>query len=213
MAAVALAPCQTIIWDGGFEDAEYRLRFVDSTGRPVPGVTLQVLTQAGGVCHLYPVNEFLPDSTPTSDVDGRMVFHHRAHYLEFGGGDRLSLIGVRLTAAGAPQYVLVFDRGGREVARRGYNELRPRPDGEYWTEVRHWHHGGWPAREILARRDEQEDARRFRLFDGDRNGILDREELVAARYFEWALQYRLDPDRAPRDVAFPIIEHAVVLPD
>lgn len=213
LAVVAFAPCQTIIWDGGFQDAEYRLRFVDSRGRPVPGVTLTVLTQASGVCHLYPVNEFLPDSTPTSDADGLMVFHHRAHYLEFGGGDRMSLIGVRLTATGAPQYVLVFNRGGRELARRGYNEVRPQPDTEYETVIRRWHHGEWPVREVLAHRDEQEDARRLRLFDGDRNGVLDREELVAARYFEWALTYSHDPERARQDVKFPIIEHTVVLPD
>lgn len=211
LAVVALAPVQTILWDGGFEDAEYRLRFVDGAGRPVPGVTLRVLTQAGGVCHLYPVNEFVPDNTPTSDADGRMVFHHRAHYLEFGGGDRLSLIGVRLTATGAPQYELVFALGGRDVHRVRYDDLRPWKREDHWTASRRWQHSAWAAQEYLAHRDEEAATRRLRLFDGDCNGVLDREERTAARYFEWATGEGLEPRQEQCEVTFLVVERTVTI--
>jgi hypothetical protein len=55
VAAVLLVPFQGIIWDGGFQSTEYRLKFVDEAGPPVAGVTLQVETQVGGICHVYPV--------------------------------------------------------------------------------------------------------------------------------------------------------------
>src|SRR6476660_5377232 len=71
-AAVVLVPFQRSIWDGGVTSAEYRLTFVDETGGPVPGVTLKIETEAGGVCYLYPVDEFVPDQAVTSGADGRM---------------------------------------------------------------------------------------------------------------------------------------------
>lgn len=211
VAVGALVPGQTVAWDGRFEDAEYRLRFVDPAGCPVPGVTLRVLTKAGGVCHLYPVNEFLPDSTPTSDADGRMVFHHRARFLEFGGRGHMTLLGVNLTAAGAPQYELVFALRGRDVHRVRYDDLRPRRREDHWTVIRAWRQSDWPARENLARRDEEWAARRLRLFDGDRNGELDREERTAAGYFEDVMTEGLDPRPEPREVTFLVVERTVTI--
>ena len=136
-AVVALAPIQSIRWSGSFENAEYRLVFADPDGRPVPGVTLRVETAAGGVCHFYPVNEFLPDATPTSDAEGRMTFHHVYEGYEFGGRDDRSLVGICLTTDTVPQYVCVFLHGGREVGRMTYSAIRM--DGKRLQEVtREW---------------------------------------------------------------------------
>ena len=103
VAIVLLAPIQEIVWDGGFPSTEYRLTFVDEAGRPVPGVTLRMETHADGVSYLYPVDEFLPDQAPTSDADGRMVFHHTGQGIEFGGHDRSNLLGVEFEKTLAPQ--------------------------------------------------------------------------------------------------------------
>jgi hypothetical protein len=94
-AAVAFVPFQGIIWDGGFKSAEYRLRFVDAAGRPITGVTLRVLTKAGGACPFYPVDEFHPDRPPMSAADGMLVCHHSGNGLEFGGREHYNLVGMR----------------------------------------------------------------------------------------------------------------------
>lgn len=210
MAVVALVPFMGIIWDGGFESAEYRLRFVDESGRPVPGVALRVLTRAGGVCHLYPVNEFLPDSTPTSDADGRMAFHHVGR-LEFGGHEYHNLVGMRFGDTRAPQYVLVFAVGGREVYRTWYDDLRPRGRVELPSVTVKWHSSDWPTKEYIGHPDEGTLALKLRLYDGDGNGVLDREERTAAGYFERAAVDALELDRGSLDVTFRIVERTVVI--
>jgi hypothetical protein len=213
-AVVGLVPFEGIVWDGGFRDAEFRLRFVDPTDRPVPGVTLRVLTAAGGVCHLYPVNEFLPDGAPASDADGRMVFHHASRGLEFAGHESRNLVGMQFGETRSPQYLLVFDHGGREVYRVWYADLQPGARQDHWTVTRGWRPSDWPAREHLAHPDEGSHARRLRLFDGDRNGVLDREERTAAGYCdrEWARAAELGEDpRASRDVDFLVVERTITI--
>ncbi len=207
-AAIALAPIRTKLWDGGFEPAEYRPTFTDSAGRPVPGVMLRVLTRAGGPSYLYPVDEFLPDQARTSDADGRMTFHHVGSGLEFGGADHGSLLGIWYTRDGSPQYVCVFSHGGREVARIPYDDLRPRdPESDRLPTVhRAWRHTDWPLREYVAHRDDWQ-AHRLRLFDGDGNGDLDREERVAAGYFDELIE----PPSADR-IGFAVVERTVVVP-
>src|SRR5688572_2325165 len=103
-AAIVLVPWQCLIWDGGFPDVECRLRFVDGDGKPVPAVILTVFTKAGGVCHFYPVNEFLPDRPVTSDKDGVMVFHHAGRGVGFGGREYRNLFGMRFGETDSPHY-------------------------------------------------------------------------------------------------------------
>jgi hypothetical protein len=90
---ITLAPIQGLSWDASFEDAEYQFTFIDEMGRPVPDVTLRMESPSGGVCYFCPVNEFLPDQAPTSDLDGRMAFHHIYEIVEYGGSDYCNLLG------------------------------------------------------------------------------------------------------------------------
>lgn len=211
LAAVAFVPYQRAIWDGGFSSEEFRLRFMDTTGRPVQGVTLQVLTKAGGVCHLYPINEFLPDSSPVSDSDGRMVFHHASvHPCEFSGKVRENMLGMWFGTTDSPQYVCVFRLGEREVHRMTYRELRRPSKGSTPQEVKIlWKHSEWPVKEYQAHHNDWNN-RVKQLFDGNGDGKLDREEAVAAGYFYWI------PDAAifekEKQIDFEVIEQTITLP-
>lgn len=209
-AAVALVPFQGIIWDGGFASAEYRLTFVDGSGKPVPGVVLRVLTRAGGECPLYPIDEFLPDRAPTSDADGRMVFHHAGEGLEFGGREGSNLLGMRFGETDAPQYVCAFSVAGREVHRVRYDDLRPRGERDRLARVtRPWQNSEWPSREYAAHHGEWP-ALRLRLFDGNGDGELDREERTAAGYFSRVME-RSDFDRRGRDIEFLVVERTITV--
>jgi hypothetical protein len=210
VAIVLLAPIQTIIWDGGFSSAEYRLTFVDEAGRPVPGVVLRVETQAGGVSHLYPVDEFLPDQAPTSDADGRMVFHHAGTAIEFSGHERGNLVGMEFGNTGAPRYVLVFSVGNREVHRLRHDDLRPRDDWDRRARVkRAWQYPDWPSREYAAHHEEW-DNYRDRLFDGDGDGKLGHEERVARGYFE-RVMYRAEDEPGPKEIEFFVVERTITV--
>ena len=206
IAVVLLIPFQGIIWDGGFPSVEYRLRFVDSAGRPVPGVTLQVVTQAGGVCPFYPVNEFLPDHAITSDADGQLVFHHVSHVLEYGGHESSNLLGMRFGETTGPQYWCVFRAADWEVARLRLDDLRPR--GDEWDHLavihRPWPCPEWKIENYLTDSDDWT-AQRIRLFDGDRNGQLDREERTAAGYFIRSTECQ------ERQIEFAVVERTITL--
>ena len=140
---------------GASRAAEYRLTFIDGTGRPVPGVALRVLTRAGGECHLYPIDEFLPDHAPTSDTEGRMVFHHAGEGLEFGGREHSNLLGMRFGETDAPQYLCAFSVAGREVHRVRFDDLRPRSErGRLPSVTRSWQNSEWPSREYAAHHEE-----------------------------------------------------------
>jgi hypothetical protein len=208
-AAVLRAPGQVILWDGGFTRAEYRLTFTDEAGRPVPGVLLRVQTRGGSACPLYPIDEFFPGQAPASDAQGRMVFHHVGAGLEFGGRESSNLLGMRFGDTGAPRYDLVFSVGGREVYRLPYDDLRPRGEEVLPTVTREWHHPEWPLHEYVAHQDDWS-AHRHRLFDGNRDGKLDREEGTAAGYFERLIDPP-EPGHRKRAVQFVVVERAITL--
>jgi hypothetical protein len=209
-ATIVLVPFQEKIWDGGFPSTEYRLTFIDAVGRPVSGVTLPTETRAGGVCYLYPVDEFVTDEAPASDADGRMVFHHVGDHLEFGGREHSNLLGMRFGVEGAPQYVCVFRVAGREIHRLPYDELYPRGDRDSLpTVTRTWQSPDWPKREYVAHRAEWSDYRR-RLHGANGDGKLDREESVAARHFDRVI-IDAEAEGEKRDIRFFVIERTITI--
>jgi hypothetical protein len=211
VALVLLAPIQKSIGSGGFPSTEYRLAFVDESGRPVPGVALRVETQAGGVSYLYPVDEFLPDRAPTTDADGRMVFHHAGMATEFSSHERGNLLGMWFGGSGPPQYVFVFSVRGREVHRVRHDDLRPRGNREGLARVKQaWQHSNWPSRVYAAHHQEWEDYR-DRLFDGNGDGQLDDEERVARRYFERVLDRVEVLEREVEDLEFLVVERTITI--
>ena len=206
---VLLVPVQTILWDGGFPSMEFRLRFVDAAGHPVPGVSLEVLTQAGGRCHYYPVDDFVPDRSVVSDADGRMTFRHFGHGLEYGGRDTSSVLGIPFRTDTAPQYDCVFLLDGQEIHRVRFNKLIPwnGPKGPHIE--RKWSpRNDGLLQEFAKEPNEDWDRFRLRMFDGNRDGVLDSEERVASGY---AFRY-LDSFEKERTVSLEIIEHTIVLP-
>lgn len=209
-AAIFLVPFQGVIWDGGFPSTEYRLTLIDEAGRPVPGVTLQVETQAGGICYVYPVDEFVPDETITSDADGRMVFHHVSDAIEFSGHESADLLGMSFGDTGAPTYVCVFRLGGREVHRLKFGDLQPHGDWDQWRSVtRTWQHPDWPFREYADHRPDWSNHRR-RLFDVNGDRELDREERVAAGHFDRVV-YDAEFEGRTRDVRFFVVERRITI--
>jgi hypothetical protein len=204
---IALVPWQGIIWDGGFDDVECRLKFVDANGNPVPGVTLTVFTRAGVVCHYYPVDEFFPDRPVVSDAEGQMVFHHSSNHLEFAGHESSNLIGMRFGETSAPHYDCVFTLGGREVFRTPFNFHRREWD-EFWRPAvqRSWQ-PPWDTAKHDSPPEKEYEARLMTLFDG-KTGDLDREERTAASNFRE--RFWREPDR--REITFLVVERTIAIP-
>lgn len=197
---------QGIIWDGKFPDVECRLKFVDGNNKPLPGVTLTVLTKAGGACHFYPVDEFVPDRVVVSDAEGRMVFHHSSKFLEFSGREYSNLIGMRFGETSAPHYDCVFALDGREVFRTPFNFHRREWDEfRQPTMTRTWQLP-WDGNKYYPQPGEERDAWRMRLFDTNHDGKFDREELTAAGYFEWKRF-----EEKPTETTFKVVERTIVV--
>lgn len=114
--------CTTHNWDGGFEQAEYRLTFSDRAGRPLEGVELLVTDSAGNPFPAYPISDWQPGNPMRSDVNGQLVCRHVRYGLEFGGRAYrlLWLIPVGETA---PVFKCRFLLQGEEVASCDYRDL------------------------------------------------------------------------------------------
>jgi hypothetical protein len=215
-----------IRWDGGFRSVECRLRFVDNLGNPVKGVTLTVRTRAGGVCHFYPVDEFVADQPVTSDADGWMVFHHTENGIEFSGTAYTNVLGMSLGGDDAPHYDCFFTLGDREVFRTPYDF-----HGDKWKKfqrgvfVKEW---GLPGVDIEKYKwEEKQDYQGwgFRMFDSNKDGTIDREEAVAARHAISRLEderSRVEAAKAgkvpelgqrTREVSFLVIERTIAVPN
>jgi len=212
---IALVPFQGIIWDGGFPSIECRLKFVDSSGTPVPGVTLTVRTRAGGTCHFYPVDEFVPDHPVSSDAEGRMVFHHSGSSVEFSGHEYHNLIGFRFGETSAPHYDCVFTLHGREVFRCPFNFYQHEWDEFEQPSVTRVWHAPWDVNKYGWHPDEDYHAWRMRLFDTNNDGTLDREERTAAGFFERTCGY-FEPtcsrEMKATEIKFRVVERTITVP-
>jgi hypothetical protein len=168
-----------------------------------------VQTRGGSTCPLYPIDEFVPGQAPTSDAEGRMVFHHVGAALEFGGRESRNLLGMQFGETKAPQYDLVFSVVDKEVHRLPYDALRPQGEAVLLRITWEWQHPDWPLREYVAHQDEWS-AHRHRLFDGNRDGKLDREERIAAGYVERFIDPS-ESSRRKRKVEFVVVERSITL--
>jgi hypothetical protein len=207
---ILVVPWNGIIWDGGFSSVECRLKFVDSTNKPVAGVTLTVLTNAGGECHFYPVDEFVPDRPVVSDAEGQMVFHHTAIYLEFSGHEYFNLIGMRFGETSSPHYDCVFVLDCREVLRTPFNFHRREWEAYRQLDVKRTWRRPWNP-ELLHR--ELDEGWRMSLFDCNHDGKLDREERVAANYFEWKWGHLVEDAEKPTEQTYSVVERTIVIPN
>lgn len=210
------------LWDGGYLQAEYQITFRYPDGRPVEGVQLRVEDQRGHTFYHYPVTDFLPDRSPTSDTAGRMVFHHASDGLEFGGKCWLFYGLIPVEEQPSPVYVCRFLQRGGEVYRVRYGEINSWRSGT-WDEVekvkRRWKRSQWPASQLLSTQDESYDAyhaRILKIFDLDGNGKLNPEEGAAygagTRWRnEEAAIARLKGEDPEEEIEFPVVRRTVTI--
>jgi hypothetical protein len=62
--------------EGAYPNTEFELTFEDQAGKPVRGVQLLIDDQGGRPLYHYPITDYEPGNTPTSNEIGVMVFHH-----------------------------------------------------------------------------------------------------------------------------------------
>jgi len=109
--------------EGGFPNAEFELTFLDSNGKPIPGVELRVESRLGEVDYIYPVTDFEQGHAPRSNEKGVMVFHHVGHGLEFGADEWDLFFLIPMGNRLPPLFVCRFLLEGREVYRINFHEL------------------------------------------------------------------------------------------
>ena len=73
------------VWDGAFPQTEFEITFIDEANNPIHDVRLVVLDSEGNDSPFYPVTDYHPGHSISSDSHGKMVFHHVTSGVEFGG--------------------------------------------------------------------------------------------------------------------------------
>jgi hypothetical protein len=209
---LAHASYQTTRWGGsyGYNQLEYELTFKDATGRPVEGIELKVEDQRGKDFYCYPVTDYLPGRTPTSDKDGVMRFHHVGTAVEWDNYGWSLWWFIPIQSTRSPVYICRFLRGGKEVHRVAYGKL---PDWDWpggWEEVpkvkRRWDWSTMIPKEIRYSADdtlESEYSRLRRFFHVDGDEKPNREAAVACNN---AMKLLLKLDVAGFNKQEPIVE-------
>ena len=201
-----------VIWDGGFGDVEYRIKFVGVDGSPIPNVQLRVENDQGTNYFHYPVTDYVDGRVPTSGDDGVLTFHHISNRPEFGGR-YWKLFGVCLGTCKSPAFTCRFLLDDKEIHRSKFNDMNARANGRRVT--RTWNHLEWlPARregESIRDAFSRESDRR----DKDRNGNLDMGESAALLAIAWNVESALSIERgsipATDDLEFRTYEETVVV--
>lgn len=172
----------TRVWScGRLPDARFAIRFVDAADRPLEGVRLRVCHASGGPIYGYPVTDFTPNHTPTSDRTGLLVFHHFGNRgIEFCGSTRSLFWCIPIDDDGAPEYLLKFLKHDHVIHETSLRDLRkdlnesnaiavdfPLEAWRDWNTAPTADVGEWYYHSL--RND----------FDVDKDGRFDRSELVA----------------------------------
>jgi hypothetical protein len=208
-----------IIWDGGFPTNEFELTFQNEDGKPVRGVELRVEDRKGRVYYHYPVTDFLPGESPTSDENGKVIFHHLGYLLEFDGYDWY-LFGAIPIKEGPPIYVCRFLYQGHEVYRVQYDELSrlARNWEQLPTNKRQWNPPKWPLSEMAKKpgeTSEQAHERYRALFYEDNEGGLDREGAAAYHAAMWESHDQIRAEKnsedRPKEIEFPVVKKTITI--
>jgi len=126
VAFLGLAGRSTEIWDGGYPYVACEITFRDPEGNPIEGVTLSVERPLGIVRHHMPIDDFYPRRTPTSDENGTLRFHCRAH--SFGGTRHRYFFVIETGDVGPPENICRFEYRKKTVHTIPFNDLA----FEYW---------------------------------------------------------------------------------
>jgi hypothetical protein len=217
-----ITPMRVTVWDGSYPCAEYRITFIDTSGKPIEGVQLRVENPEGLNFFLFPISDYLPGQVPVSDRNGRMVFHHCPDKVIFSGRIYYLWGDIVLDSVRGPRFTCRFLRNGKEVHRMDYSELAFW-EGR-WDTIPHvkyrWKRSGWPIYEILREQNSAEfdyGTRLARFFDLNGDGELGPDEgpaYRAAREFEneeAALARFHGKDPPEEEVELGLIEKTVVI--
>jgi hypothetical protein len=109
-------------WDGGFPQAEFRVRFIDARGAPCKGISLMVKDAAGRPAYCYPVTDYHQECVPMSGDDGILVFHHVNLSPEFSGKVRYLFFALPIGQRSPPTYYCQFARSGEIVYEVPFND-------------------------------------------------------------------------------------------
>lgn len=121
VALVSLARKE--VWDGGFQQIEYRVTFLDENSQPLKDVQLRVLDDQGNTTFGYPVTDFTDECIPASDENGTMIFHHVSLGMEFGGHCHYLFWMIPIGTCFPPKYTLHFLLSARPIASFAYTDL------------------------------------------------------------------------------------------
>jgi hypothetical protein len=212
---------QCITWDGGYGRGEIELTFVDSEGRPVPGVRLRVEDGEGHEFFLYPVSDYLPDHIPTSDADGRMVLHHA--FGEGFSGHTCQVLFHYVVVKRGPKYICRFLRDDKEVARAPFGELDQW--GQRWADVpkvkRRWKWPAWPLSELYKGQETDYgdfQTRVWKYYDFDGTGRLSPDAVPAFGTASDVAQELVNArvagnEPAEWEIEFALVRRTIVVPD
>jgi hypothetical protein len=203
-------------WDGSFAQAEYQLIFTDADGRPLQGIELRVEDSAGNDHRHFPVTDYVARNIPTSDEDGKLVFHHTCYGgLEFGGRCSHLLWFISVGDCESPRYVCRFMRDGREIYRCWFNDLNLTARSSEsivkanwdWTENTPW---------TLDRKiDGEEWNARRSACDRDRDGKLNIEERAewqaSAESAEVIESIQCGSKEASEELEFSVVRSTIVI--
>jgi hypothetical protein len=174
-----MIPRSNIIWDGGYSPDEIRLTIQDEEGNPVQGVELHVEHDSGSRFYFYPVTDYLPGQIPTSDINGRMVFHQASHDFVYISGRVVVLFGFMTFGSWeGPHYPCRFFYHGREVHREFFHEITSEKHTT-GSIKRNWRTPNWPydvGRSLLAEGKDMEDPKNWTEFGFRFDGKCNREE-------------------------------------
>ena len=127
IGALAIIGCvfsQIEVWEGGFVQAEYQIRCVDHSGKPVQGVELHVVNAKGLPSFNYPIIEYQRRNTPKSDTNGIIIVHHIATPMEYSGRCQLLFGFIRLGKnCDGPQFHFRFEGPAEQDTWIPYREL------------------------------------------------------------------------------------------
>lgn len=175
-AAVLVVGTPVAVWDGGFGQIEYQIKFAGADGSPIPGVQLRVENEEGTNFLYYPVTDYGEGRVPTSGGDGVLTFHHVSDGLEFGGRC-WELFGVCFGTCKGPPFVCRFLLAGKEIHRSKFNDMNRKATDQRVT--RSWNYierlptcrEGESTMDMFSRERDQRDK--------DRNGKVEMGESAA----------------------------------
>jgi hypothetical protein len=111
------------VGDGLFPQAQFRIKFVDSIGKPIEGVQLAVIDASNKDSPYYPVSDYSRKQSLRSNANGVITFHHICGGIEFSCHCCRLLWIIPIGSCSSPSYYCMFTWRSQVVYRCTYAEL------------------------------------------------------------------------------------------